>query len=358
MNHEVYEDMISAKLDGLLTEEEEAELAGHLASCPDCRRARREMEAAHWTLLAASPPPPEGLTDRILENLPAQPRKRSPWVRKAAPLAAAAVFALAVLGITKTVANFHDVAGSNAAAEEAVMMTEEATSGEDPEDSGKEESLGAFGKDKKEDAATEASNNSAAQKPVPAAVKDKDKAQTTAKDKDKNKQEASDKDTDKKPAESRETDAEPAKAEAETADTKPDTAQDARTEEDNTTTAAGGMTQPSEAVETEEEATAETAPAEAAEPEPPAPAPPPAVNSAETETPQETPAAVDDEDPEAPPASTITWQQAKERLNAYLDGAQDDLVAQGMDKEGKHWLFTTGGKQYAVDIHTGAVTQR
>ena len=68
----------------------------------------------------------------------------------------------------------------------------------------------------------------------------------------------------------------------------------------------------------------------------------------------------EDEDPEAPAASgsTLTWQQARDRLDAYLDGTKDDLAALGMDSSGTHWLFSTGGKTYAVDIHTGAVSQR
>ena len=85
VNHEYYEELISARLDGLLTEEEERELDEHLASCPDCRRARREMDTVHRMLLAASPMPPEGLEDRILDDLPNQPRRRSPWMKKAAP---------------------------------------------------------------------------------------------------------------------------------------------------------------------------------------------------------------------------------------------------------------------------------
>ena len=375
MNHEYYEDLISARIDGLLTEEEEAELNEHLASCPDCRRAWREMDTVHHLLRGASPLPPEGLEDRILEALPAQPKRRSPWMRKAAPLAAAAVFLLAVVGITKTVANFHSTVGEDVVQAEAVQAeeeTEEAAGSAKTEGAAEDkDSMGAFGKDKEEteeaaDAETEAGGKTGSAAPS----QGRDKAQTASQSKDKKTDTAKSdsKRTDTAKSDSKKADtaknsqAKPAASEAKPAaqETKPAAGEAepaaAQAAEDKAETAGGGGA--SEAARTEaaaEEAPAEEAPAQAEAPAAPEPEPETGTTTAAQAAAEPEP---EDEDPEAPAASTITWQQARDRLDAYLDGPQDDLTAQGMDRAGTHWLFTTGGKQYAVDIHTGAVSQR
>ena len=364
MNHEYYEELISARLDGLLTEEEERELDEHLASCPDCRRARREMDTVHRMLLAASPLPPEGLEDRILDDLPDQPRRRSPWMKKAAPLAAAAVFLLAVVGITKTVANFHsnvnqDViqAESTQAAEESEVASDSAKTegaGDDKED---KDTVGAFGKDKEEEAEAketeEAAEEAADRKPAAASSQDKNKSQTATQSKDKKTSTArteTQKTDTAKAAETKPASAEtrPADTQSAAQETEPAAIQhtESKTEapRGNGSAAAAGAETPAEAAEAEEAAEA-----------PAAPAPEPAAGAAAA---QADAAPEDDEDPEAPVSSTLTWQQARDRLDAYLDGPQDDLAALGMDSAGTHWLFTTSGRTYAVDIHTGAVSQR
>lgn len=369
VNHEYYEELISARLDGLLTEEEERELDEHLASCPDCRRARREMDTVHRMLLAASPLPPEGLEDRILDELPDQPRRRSPWMKKAAPLAAAAVFLLAVVGITKTVANFHSNVNQDVVQAESAQAAEENEEASDSaktegakEDKDDKDSVGAFGKDTEEDAEAEteeAAEKAADQKPAAVSSQDKSKTQTATQSKDKSKAQTATQSKDKKSTtaktESKKTDtakaaetkpaaqnsqAKPAEAEA-----KPEAAAAQPAEAKAETTGGGGGAGDvkTEAAETEEAAAAPAAPE-------------PAASAAA----QSDAAPAEDEDPEAPAqsGSTLTWQQARERLDVYLDGPQDDLSALGMDSSGTHWLFTTGGKTYAVDIHTGAVSQR
>ena len=103
MNHESYEILISAQLDGALSPEEEAQLEKHLASCPACRRVRAELEGVHALLLGAAAPTPPQFSDRILSGLAAQEqRKRPPLLRRAAPfLASAAVLALVLLGLVR-----------------------------------------------------------------------------------------------------------------------------------------------------------------------------------------------------------------------------------------------------------------
>lgn len=364
MNHEYFEDLISARIDGLLTEEEEQELEAHLASCPDCRRAWREMDTVHHLLQAASPLPPEGLEDRILDALPEQPRRRSPWMKKAAPLAAAAVFLLAVVGITRTAANFHSNVNQDVVQAEAVTAEEESEEAADSAKTGganeDKDSTGAFGKDKEEteEAEAEAAEGSADQKAESAAASahNKNKTQTNSQSKDKK--------TDTSKSGSKKTDtakagqtkpsaaAKPAAQDTKPAaqETKPAAAQPA---EETSNAAAGGGSEEARTEAAAEEAPAEMASAAAEEPAAPAPEPAASTTAAPAAAPEP-----EDEDPEAPTTSTITWQQARDRLDAYLDGPQDDLTALGMDNSGTHWLFSTGGKTYAVDIHTGAVSQR
>ena len=367
MNHEYYEELISARLDGLLTEEEERELDAHLASCPDCRRARREMDTVHRMLLAASPLPPEGLEDRILDDLPNQPRRRSPWMKKAAPLAAAAVFLLAVVGITKTVANFHSSVNQDVVQAESVTEAEESEAASDSaktegarDDKEDKDSVGAFGKEKEEETeakeAEEAAEEAAEQKPAAASSQDQSKAKTTTQSKDKKTSTARTETKKTDTANAAETkpvaaETRPAETQAAAQEAEPAAIQhtESKTEapKGSGSAAAAGAETPAEAAEAEEAAEA-----------PAAPAPEPAAGAAVTQA--DAAPEPEDEDPEAPAASgsTLTWQQARDRLDAYLDGTKDDLAALGMDSSGTHWLFSTGGKTYAVDIHTGAVSQR
>ena len=369
MNHEYYEDLISAQIDGLLTEEEEQELEEHLASCPDCRRARREMDTVHHLLLAASPLPPEGLEDRILNELPEQPKRRSPWMRKAAPLAAAAVFLLAVVGITKTVANFHDTVGSDVVQAEAVQAEEETEeASETAKTEGAKEdkdSVGSFGKDKKEEAETEGAAEETTDQKTDSAAQNKDKTPSQSKDKKTGTAASAGKKSDSAKSDSKKTEAAQSgqtNSAAQSSQAKPaasaekpavqETTPDASAQPAESQAEAAGGGGASAAAEVE--VAVEEVPAEA--PETPPAAPEPAAGT--TAAPAAAVPEPEDEDPEAPVASTITWQQARDRLDAYLDGPQDDLTALGMDNSGTHWLFSTGGKTYAVDIHTGAVSQR
>lgn len=101
-SHEEYIELISAAVDGTLSETEAARLQSHLAQCADCRSLLRDMQDLHAALRSLpAPEPPADLTDRILANLAADnvtafPAKRAaPWRRWAA---SAAVVALVLAG--------------------------------------------------------------------------------------------------------------------------------------------------------------------------------------------------------------------------------------------------------------------
>ena len=98
-------ELISLKLDGALSPEEETELQEHLDGCPDCRSLARQMEELH-AAMAASPDPeeelPEGLHQRIMaavreekRRAPSSRRRWRGWRRWAS---LAAVFAVILAG--------------------------------------------------------------------------------------------------------------------------------------------------------------------------------------------------------------------------------------------------------------------
>lgn len=97
---EYFLELLSAGLDGELTAEEERELSGHLASCPECRELAARLTAVH----AAFPqleeiPAPEGFAAGVMDRIRAEekgktkviPLFRRPQFRAAAGLAACAL---------------------------------------------------------------------------------------------------------------------------------------------------------------------------------------------------------------------------------------------------------------------------
>ena len=123
MNCEKYTQWLSAALDGELTAEQRRELDAHLAHCPDCAalfellsanaRAMREMDCEF----------PEGLHDRIMNDLPAQevPVKKNNvirwkrWGTLAACLVLVAAAAFAVPGMSRSVMDKHAPSAAEAA---------------------------------------------------------------------------------------------------------------------------------------------------------------------------------------------------------------------------------------------------
>jgi anti-sigma factor RsiW len=97
--------LISGHLDGCNTPEEERALQEHLARCPDCRQALKEYERID-ALLRSIPPAeaPEGLTERIMQAVEAEPRRSEPVKKRKLPFgfatAAAAVAAVLILAVS------------------------------------------------------------------------------------------------------------------------------------------------------------------------------------------------------------------------------------------------------------------
>lgn len=95
-------EMISARLDGVLSEQEQAQLEEHLAQCPSCRSVARELEGLRAAMsgLEEVPVPPE-LEERVMNAVHAERRGSRTWnrrrmVRSLAGLAACAVLCVGI----------------------------------------------------------------------------------------------------------------------------------------------------------------------------------------------------------------------------------------------------------------------
>jgi anti-sigma factor RsiW len=104
-------ELLSAALDGELTDQEQAELAAHLAQCPSCSALFAQLQGLHRAMgELGDVPAPAGFADRVMDQVraegataqtgkvipfPTQKRKRTPWRRW---VAAAAVVAVVALG--------------------------------------------------------------------------------------------------------------------------------------------------------------------------------------------------------------------------------------------------------------------
>jgi len=92
-------ELLSARLDGELTAQEERELEDHLSVCPACRELAEELSALHFSFEdLEDEQAPEDLTARVMERVrglerekKAVPLFRRPQVRALAGLAACAV---------------------------------------------------------------------------------------------------------------------------------------------------------------------------------------------------------------------------------------------------------------------------
>lgn len=116
-----YEELISAFLDGELSEAERAETAEHLASCPACQRYFDDLVAIHDALDQGEVPVPEGFAGAVMDRVRTTPQvKREKkvipfpgWKRWAA---AAACCALAALGLWAFQARGGNVKGAGPSA--------------------------------------------------------------------------------------------------------------------------------------------------------------------------------------------------------------------------------------------------
>ena len=96
-------ELISARLDGVITPEEAALLEEHLSACPACRDLLADLEGVHEAMPGLWVEPPADLKDRIMDRirsdnvtpLPVRPARKVRWKGWAA---LAAVCAVALLG--------------------------------------------------------------------------------------------------------------------------------------------------------------------------------------------------------------------------------------------------------------------
>ena len=107
MDCDKYMELLSARLDGALTEEEEQELEEHLAACPDCRAVGAQLSALQGAFPELEEDaPPEGFTQGVMDRIRALetpkviPLWKRPQVRTLAGLAACLVLAVGVYGST------------------------------------------------------------------------------------------------------------------------------------------------------------------------------------------------------------------------------------------------------------------
>ena len=106
MNCDRYLELLSARLDGALTEEEERELEEHLAACPDCRAAGAQLAAlrsafAEWEEVPAPEGFAQGVMDRIRGEKKVIPLFKRPQVRALAGLAACLVVVVGLYGASR-----------------------------------------------------------------------------------------------------------------------------------------------------------------------------------------------------------------------------------------------------------------
>lgn len=98
-------ELISAQLDGPLSEEEQARLEEHLSACPACRALSADLAVLHGELPQLAAQPPAGLKQEVMDKIraskvtPFQSRKRQWRWRSLASLAAVAALVLVGAGV-------------------------------------------------------------------------------------------------------------------------------------------------------------------------------------------------------------------------------------------------------------------
>lgn len=102
-------ELLSARLDEALTEEEERELEEHLAACPDCRAVGAQLSALQGAFpeLEEAATAPEGFTQGVMDRIRASeapkiiPLWKRPQVRALAGLAACLVLVVGLYGASR-----------------------------------------------------------------------------------------------------------------------------------------------------------------------------------------------------------------------------------------------------------------
>lgn len=110
MNCERYLDLISARLDGELTEQEEAALIAHLQECPACRAIAQDMEHLHNTLSGLGEVgAPAELSQTVMSKINAErATARRRIVRRISGLAACLLLCVGVLRIADATYSEHN----------------------------------------------------------------------------------------------------------------------------------------------------------------------------------------------------------------------------------------------------------
>lgn len=104
-----YMELLSARSDGALTEEEERELEDHLTNCPDCRAVGAQLSALQEAFpeLEEAATAPEGFTQGVMDRIRASeapkiiPLWKRPQVRALAGLAACLVLVAGLYGASQ-----------------------------------------------------------------------------------------------------------------------------------------------------------------------------------------------------------------------------------------------------------------
>ena len=98
-----YDEMLSAFVDGELSESETRALRAHLESCADCRDYLRLLETMHEGLSQALPDPPQALRRGVMYKLGLEKKRRfgifGHWA------VSAAVFCIVLLGVIRLTGN-------------------------------------------------------------------------------------------------------------------------------------------------------------------------------------------------------------------------------------------------------------
>ena len=91
MNCERALELISAELDGAVTQQERAELQAHLDTCPDCRETYAQLHELDAALQESELEPPAALHDSVMQTIRREKKRRPAWLPAVAIAAAAAL---------------------------------------------------------------------------------------------------------------------------------------------------------------------------------------------------------------------------------------------------------------------------
>lgn len=115
--------LMSAKLDGALSPDEEAELRAHLAACPDCRALMETLEGLDEKLADLREPAPEGLKKGVLYRIDQATGKAKParrrWFGPGTALGAVAAVLVLLVGLKVIPLSLPDKATQAAGSQES-----------------------------------------------------------------------------------------------------------------------------------------------------------------------------------------------------------------------------------------------